>query len=311
MPVDLYIGGAEHAVLHLLYSRFWHKVLYDLGIVSTDEPFKKLFNQGMILAFAYETVSGAKVPSDQVTEVDGKFFHTETGEELRQIVAKMSKSLKNVVNPDDVVKNYGADSLRLYEMFLGPLDAVKPWAENGVKGVFNFLNRVFKFFSDEAHYHDHEEDKEILKALHLTIKKAGEDIDALHFNTAVSQMMIFTNLCIKKGKVNRDTAGKFIKVLSPFAPHLAEELWSALGEKPSVSRQEWPAFEEKYLEEKSFEYPVMINGKLRFKIEFPLDEDQTKMKNDVLAHETAAKWLEGKAPKKIIIVPGKIINIVV
>ena len=150
MPVDLYIGGAEHAVLHLLYSRFWHKVLFDLGIVSTDEPFQKLFNQGMILAFAYETATGAKIPVDLVEEREGKYFHKETGEELRQIVAKMSKSLKNVVNPDDVVKQYGADSLRLYEMFMGPLDVIKPWADNGVKGVYGFLNRVCRFFGDKA-----------------------------------------------------------------------------------------------------------------------------------------------------------------
>jgi len=311
MPVDLYIGGAEHAVLHLLYSRFWHKVLFDLDIVSTDEPFRKLFNQGMILAFAYETATGAKVPSDQVKEDNGRYLHIETGEELKQIVAKMSKSLKNVVNPDDVVKSFGADSLRLYEMFLGPLDAVKPWAENGVKGVFNFLNRVYKFFSEEEHYHNNTEDKDILKELHLTIKKTGEDIESLHFNTAISQMMIFTNLCMKKGKVTRDSAEKFIRVLAPFAPHLSEDIWSILGNKPSVSEQDWPVFEEKYLEEKSFEYPVMINGKLRFKIEFPLDKDQTEMKNEALAHETAIKWLEGKTPRNIIVVPGKIINIVI
>ncbi len=164
MPVDLYIGGAEHAVLHLLYSRFWHKVLFDLGIVSTDEPYSKLFNQGMILAFAYETSSGAKVPSDMAEEKEGAFFHVETGESLTQIVAKMSKSLKNVVNPDDVVAGYGADSLRLYEMFLGPLDAVKPWVEGGVKGVYNFLNRVHKFFADPAHYHDEDEDPRGIKS---------------------------------------------------------------------------------------------------------------------------------------------------
>ena len=193
MPVDLYIGGAEHAVLHLLYSRFWHKVLFDLGIVSTDEPYNKLYNQGMILAFAYETATGGKVSSDMVEEHNGKYFHTETGEPLTQIVAKMSKSLKNVVNPDDVVASYGADSLRLYEMFLGPLDAVKPWVESGVKGVFNFLNRVFRFFADPSHYHEQEEDPELLKSLHQTIKKVGNDIEVLHFNTAISAVMELVN----------------------------------------------------------------------------------------------------------------------
>ncbi|HEX2933751.1 MAG TPA: leucine--tRNA ligase, partial [Bacteroidales bacterium] len=186
MPVDLYVGGAEHAVLHLLYSRFWHKVLFDLGIVSTEEPYQKLFNQGMILAFAYETESGAKVASDLVEDRDGKYFHTQTGEELRQIVAKMSKSLKNVVNPDDVVKSYGADSLRLYEMFMGPLEATKPWTDTGVKGVYGFLNRVCRFFCTPENYFEGQEDAEVLKMLHKTIQKVSEDVENLSFNTAIA-----------------------------------------------------------------------------------------------------------------------------
>ncbi len=230
MPVDQYIGGAEHAVLHLLYSRFWHKVLYDLGIVSTDEPFSRLFNQGMILAFAYESGTGAKVPSDLVEEKDGKYFHSQTGEELKQIVAKMSKSLKNVINPDDVVQHYGADSLRLYEMFMGPLEATKPWTELGVKGVSGFLGRACRFFTDLNNIHPDEEDPGITKSLHQTIKKVQQDIEGLRFNTAISQMMIFTNNCIKKGKVNKQSAITFAKVLAPFAPHLAEEIWSIHGE---------------------------------------------------------------------------------
>jgi leucyl-tRNA synthetase len=311
MPVDLYIGGAEHAVLHLLYSRFWHKVLFDLGIVSTDEPYKKLYNQGMILAFAYETATGAKVASDLVEEKEGKFYHTETGEELKQIVAKMSKSLKNVVNPDDVIDVYGADSLRLYEMFLGPLDATKPWVENGVKGVYNFLNKVNKFFADTDHYHEGEEDKEILKSLHYTIKKVGEDVDNLHFNTAISQMMIFTNLVVKKRKVTQKTAKIFIQVLAPFAPHLAEEIWNLLGENQSVSLSDWPEVNEDYLKEDSIEYPVMINGKLRFKLTVAPDTPKDEVQKLALSHETAIKWMEGKEPKKIIVVPGKIVNLVV
>ncbi|HER09201.1 MAG TPA: leucine--tRNA ligase [Bacteroides sp.] len=311
MPVDLYIGGAEHAVLHLLYSRFWHKVLYDLGYVSTDEPYKKLFNQGMILAFAYETASGAKVASDLVEEKEGDHYHKETGEQLGQIVAKMSKSLKNVVNPDEVVAGYGADSLRLYEMFLGPLDAVKPWAESGVKGVYNFLNRVCKFFTDAGHYQPDQEDPEILKALHQTIKKVENDIEALHFNTAISQMMIFTNLCIKKGKVTPATAEQFIQVLSPFAPHLAEEIWHFLNNAPSVAGTSWPLYDEALLRENVFQYPVMINGKLRFKIELPLDLSSNEVEKRVLEHETARKWTGSKLPRKIVYVPGKIINIVV
>jgi leucyl-tRNA synthetase len=311
MPVDLYIGGAEHAVLHLLYSRFWHKVLYDLGIVSTDEPFMKLFNQGMILAFAYETASGAKISSHMVEDRGGRYFHTKNGEELKQIVAKMSKSLKNVINPDDVVASYGADSLRLYEMFMGPLEATKPWSEQGVKGVFGFLGRAYRFFADNNNIHQGEEDREVTKSLHQTIKKVGQDIESLRFNTAISQMMIFTNLCIKKGKVSRETAGQFTRVLAPFAPHLAEELWESLGHVPSVAVQPFPDYSEELLKEDVFEYPVSFNGKLRFKLELPLDMQQEEIEKCVIEHESAQKWLAKGAPVKIIVVKGKIINVVV
>jgi leucyl-tRNA synthetase len=311
MPVDLYIGGAEHAVLHLLYSRFWHKVLFDLGVVSTNEPFRKLFNQGMILAFAYETATGAKVPVDMVIDREGRYFHKDSGEELHQIVAKMSKSLKNVVNPDDVVKQYGADSLRLYEMFMGPLDVIKPWADNGVKGVFGFLGRVCRFFGESGNMVGGEEDAEILKGLHQTIKKVEHDIEHLHFNTAISQMMIFTNLCIKKGRVTRETAEAFIKVLSPFAPHLAEELWERFGNSASITKQEFPVSNELFLQEDTFDYPVSFNGKLRFKLLLPLDMQAAEVENAVKDHPQSRKWIEGKHIKKIIFVPGKIINVVI
>lgn len=311
MPVDLYVGGAEHAVLHLLYSRFWHKVLFDLGIVSTDEPYQKLFNQGMILAFAYETETGAKVASDLTEERDGKYFHKQTGEELKQIVAKMSKSLKNVVNPDDVVKQYGADSLRLYEMFMGPLEATKPWAENGVKGVFGFLGRVSRFFGNSESYFEGNEDQEVLKTLHKTIQKVGADIENLSFNTAISQMMILNNLCIKKLKVTKPTAEIFVKLLSPFAPHLAEELWEFLGNKHTLAYEPWPIAENKYLEESNFNYPVSFNGKKRFDLELPVDMTQSEIEKAVLNDPAAQKWLEGKEPKKVIFVHKKIINVVV
>jgi len=311
MPVDLYIGGAEHAVLHLLYSRFWHKVLFDLGIVSTDEPFQKLFNQGMILAFAYETSTGAKVSSDLVEERDGRYFHTETGEELKQIVAKMSKSLKNVVNPDDVIERYGADSLRLYEMFMGPLDERKPWAENGVKGVFNFLNRAHRFFADTGNIVEGEEDKEVAKLLHQTIQKVAVDIENLKFNTAISALMVFNNLSIKKGKVTKQTAETFAKILSPFAPHLGEELWSIYGNKKTLAYDPWPKVDESLLQENSFEYPVSFNGKMRFKIELPVDMPQPEIEKAVLADFKAQKWLEGKTVRKFIFVPKKIINVVI
>jgi leucyl-tRNA synthetase len=311
MPVDLYIGGTEHAVLHLLYSRFWHKVLFDLGIVSTDEPFQKLFNQGMILAFAYETSTGAKIPVDLVEDREGKFFHKETGDELKQIVAKMSKSLKNVVNPDDVVKKYGADSLRLFEMFMGPLDVIKPWTDTGVKGVYGFLSRVARFFGETQNITAGEEDGEILKGLHQTIRKVGQDIESLRFNTAISQMMIFTNLCIKKGKVTRETAETFACVLSPFAPHLSEELWALYGNKPSISQMDFPVANETYLQEDTFEYPVSFNGKLRFKLTLPLNMEAANAEKAVKEDSQSRKWIEGKEIKKIIFVPGKIINVVV
>jgi len=311
MPVDLYIGGAEHAVLHLLYSRFWHKVLYDLGIVSTDEPYKRLFNQGMILAFAYENETGAKVAADQVEERDGKFYSTETGREVRQIVAKMSKSLKNVVNPDDVVTRYGADSLRLYEMFMGPLDVMKPWDDRNVKGVFNFLSRVFRFISNSENIAGETEDNEILRALHKTIRKTGDDIENLKFNTAISEMMIFLNLLYKKGRVTRDTALKFTLILSPFAPHLAEELWSLLGKYKSLAYEPWPEYNETYLKEDTFEYPVSFNGKMRFKIELPAEMTPEEVKKAVLADERSAKWTGPSGPSNVIVVPGKIVNVVV
>jgi leucyl-tRNA synthetase len=261
MPVDLYIGGAEHAVLHLLYSRFWHKVLFDLGIVSTDEPYQRLFNQGMILAFAYETESGSKVSGDLVEEREGKYFHKETGAQLKQIVAKMSKSLKNVVNPDDVTSKYGADSLRLYEMFMGPLDVTKPWDDKGVKGVFGFLGRAFRFLSDPANIFEGNEDPEILKGLHQAIKKVDGDIENLRFNTGISAMMIFLNLAIKKGKVSKETAESFVKILAPFAPHVSEELWNMLGNKNTLAYEQFPAFNEEFMKEDNFEYPVSFNGK--------------------------------------------------
>ena len=311
MPVDLYVGGAEHAVLHLLYSRFWHKVLFDLGVVSTDEPFQKLFNQGMILAFAYETSTGAKVASDLVEEKDGKYFHTETGEELRQIVAKMSKSLKNVVNPDDVIERYGADSLRLYEMFMGPLDERKPWAENGVKGVFNFLARAYRFFANSENIVEGEEDREVAKLLHQTIKKVAFDIENLKFNTGIAALMVFNNLAIKKGKVTKATARTFAKILSPYAPHMGEELWSMYGDTETLAYEPWPEVDESLLQEYTYEYPVSFNGKTRFKIELPMDMPREEVEKTVLADERCAKWMEGKTVRKFIFVPKKIINIAI
>jgi leucyl-tRNA synthetase len=311
MPVDLYIGGAEHAVLHLLYSRFWHKILFDLGIASTDEPYQKLFNQGMILAFAYETETGLKIPADQIVERNGKYFNTENDQEVRQIVAIMSKSLKNVVNPDDVTSKYGADSLRLYEMFMGPLDVTKPWDEKGVKGVFNFLSRTFRFFSNPENIFHGDDDAETLKGLHQLIKKVGGDIENLRFNTSVSAMMIVLNLATKKGKVSHNTAATFAKILSPFAPHLAEEVWCLLGNENTLAYEPWPDYNEEYLHEDNFEYPVSFNGKLRFSISLPTSLSKDEVIDSVLTDDRAKKWLGDAKPTNVIFVPKKIVNIVI
>ena len=273
--------------------------------------FKKLFNQGMILAFAFETATGAKIASDLVEEKDSKYFHKETGEELKQIVAKMSKSLKNVINPDDVTKNYGADALRLYEMFMGPLDERKPWAENGVKGVFNFLARVYRFFADTNNIVEGEEDKEVEKLLHQTIVKVSHDIENLKFNTGISALMVFNNLAIKKGRVTKETAQIFARILAPYAPHLGEELWQLYGNESTLTYEPWPVANEKLLQEDTYEYPVSFNGKMRFKLELPIDIKPEEVEGIIKGHEQAQRWLEGKTIRKVIYVPKKIINIVV
>jgi leucyl-tRNA synthetase len=251
------------------------------------------------------------VASDLVEEKEGKYFHTETGEELKQIVAKMSKSLKNVVNPDDVVSKYGADSLRLYEMFMGPLDATKPWTDTGVKGVYNFLKRVYYFFANLENINEGEENKETLRALHQTIKKVGEDIEDMKFNTAISQMMIFINHCYKVKSVSKETAETFAKVLAPFAPHIAEVLWSLYGNPPSISQHEWPKVNNDYLIEDTFSYPVSFNGKTRFQLDLPVDLPANEVEKAALESELSRKYTEGKQIVKVIVVSKKIINIVI
>jgi leucyl-tRNA synthetase len=318
MPVDLYVGGAEHAVLHLLYSRFWHKVLFDLGVVSTDEPFQKLFNQGMILAFAYETAGGSKVASDMVQEKDGKYYHIETGEELKQIVAKMSKSLKNVVNPDDVVKEYGADSLRLYEMFMGPLDATKPWQTQGLEGQFRFLNRAWRHIAgDELHQRPIVEEanepapKELLKIAHQSIIKITKDIEDLHFNTAISQLMIFNNELGKQEKCYRQTAEIFVLLLAPFAPHLAEELWSILGHTQSITQTPWPQANASLAEDAEVQVVFQVNGKVRAKITMPKGLSKEDMQKAAMEQERIQEHLQGMQIVKVIAVPDKLVNLVV
>ena len=277
MPVDLYVGGAEHAVLHLLYARFWHKVLFDLGFVSTKEPFKKLVNQGLILAS------------------DGE---------------KMSKSRGNVVNPDSVVSEFGGDSLRLYEMFMGPLEKVKPWKADGVKGVYNFLNRAYRFFADPSHIAGSNESEDTLKILHKTIKKVTHDYENMRFNTAISTLMIFTNHCYKVGTVSKETAEIFTLLLAPMAPHVAEEFWEILGHKKTLAYHAWPTFSEELAHDDMITVAVQVNGKLRATLEVEPSISQEEILVLAKADENVAKNLIGTIVKEIY-VPGKIVNFVV
>jgi leucyl-tRNA synthetase len=286
MPIDLYVGGAEHAVLHLLYSRFWHKVLYDRGIVSTPEPFRKLVNQGMILGENNE---------------------------------KMSKSRGNVINPDSIVAEYGADSLRLYEMFMGPLEASKPWSMQGVNGVYGFLNRVWRLIIDEraetmtlnAAVVDRVPTADENRVLHQTIQVVTRDIAGLSFNTAISRMMEFTNYFTTASERPREVLEKFVLLLSPFAPHMAEELWQALGHEDSLAHEAWPQFDPALAREDTIEVPVQINGKVRSKIRVPAETDQAALEAAARHDERVAEQLSGKQVVKAIIVPGRLVNFVV
>ena len=310
MPVDLYVGGAEHAVLHLLYSRFWHKVLYDLGLVSTPEPFHALVNQGMITSFAYQKANKSLVPTDLVEERDGKYFDKETGEELTQVIAKMSKSLKNVINPDDFIRNYGADSVRMYEMFMGPLRESKPWATNGFIGVYRFLDRIWRI-ATEKKIEDIPMSADIDKLMHKTIKKVTEDTEALAFNTAISQMMVFVNELNRLETIPKEALEKLTLLLSPYTPHLAEELWEMLGHEPSVALAEWPGYDEKKTIDDEIEIVVQVNGKVRAKLQMPRSASKDEMLSQAKANEKVQGWMEGKTIVKEIVVPGKLVNIVV
>ena len=314
LPVDLYVGGAEHAVLHLLYSRFWHKVLFDLGLVPTSEPFKKLVNQGMILGLAYKTSRGVLVPMDKITWRDGKPYGAEEGGEeelLTEFPAKMSKSLKNVVNPDDVIRDYGADSLRLYEMFMGPLQAVKPWNTKGVDGVYRFLKRVNKMVTEQKIV-DRPLTKAEAKTLNATIKKVDEDLDSMNFNTGISAMMVFVNEFAGEGKeLPREAAEKFVLCLAPFAPHLGEELWQFLGHADTLAYEPFPAFDPKALVEDEVEIPVQVLGKLRGRVTVPMAATPAEMEAIAKANPDVAKFLEGKTIVKVIAVPKRMVNFVV
>ncbi|NHI99533.1 leucine--tRNA ligase [Lactococcus garvieae] len=304
LPVDIYVGGAEHAVLHLLYARFWHKVLFDLGVVPTNEPFQKLFNQGMILGTSYRDSRGALVATDKVEKRDGSYYNIETGEELEQAPAKMSKSLKNVVNPDDVVKRYGADTLRVYEMFMGPLDASIPWSEEGLEGARKFLDRVVRLLSNSTI--TEENDGSLDKVYNETVKNVTERLDHMLFNTAISQLMIFVNAANKAKILPLEYAKGFVQLLAPFAPHLAEELWVELGNEAGISYVTWPSFDESKLVENEVEIVVQINGKLKAKV--MIEKDLPKDQLEKVALE--AVEVEGNIVK-VIAIPNKLVNIVV
>ena len=309
MPVDLYVGGAEHAVLHLLYARFWHKVLYDLGLVNSKEPFQRLVNQGLITSFAFQRKNKTLVPTDEVEERDGKYFEKATGEELESVIAKMSKSLKNVINPDDVIKEYGADSVRMYEMFMGPLEISKPWSTQGLIGVNRFLEKVWAV--SEKPLVDEEPSNEIRKILHKTIKKVTEDTDSLNFNTAISAMMIFINDVSKLDKIPRSLWTDFVKLISVYAPHLGEELWEKLGNNNTIAYESWPQYNEEFCKDSECTIMVSINGKMRDKFTAPINTSKEELEKTALATEGAVKFMEGKTPVKVIVVPNKLVNIVI
>ncbi|MEE2681139.1 MAG: class I tRNA ligase family protein [Planctomycetota bacterium] len=311
--VDLYIGGAEHAVLHLLYARFWHKILFDLGEVSTPEPIDKLFHQGMITSFAYRRGDGSLVPIDEVEEnEDGSHTETATGAAVEQIIAKMSKSLRNVVNPDDVVEEYGADTMRLYEMYMGPLEASAPWNTRDIVGVHRFLQRVWRLVVDEETGElrfSAAPDDDVERQLHRTIQKVGDDIERLAFNTAIASMIEFVNCATGTG-VSAEQFDRFVRILAPFVPHFGEELWHRMGHEDSVACTDWPSFDESMLVDDLIEVPVQILGKLRSRISVPHDADESVMETAALADERIAELLEGKTVRKVVVVPGRLVNIV-
>ncbi|NKR28110.1 leucine--tRNA ligase [Rhodococcus hoagii] len=312
--VDLYVGGVEHAVLHLLYSRFWHKVLFDLGYVSSSEPYRRLYNQGYIQAYAYTDDRGVYVPAAEVTEKDGKFFYE--GAEVKREYGKMGKSLKNSVAPDQICDEFGADTLRVYEMAMGPLDTSRPWATKDVIGAHRFLQRAWRVVVDEEtgdlRVTDAEPSEDTLRALNKTIAGVAEDYAALRDNTAVAKLIEYTNHLTKEYPAGapRSVVEPLALMLGPIAPHLAEELWSRLGHTESLAHGPFPTADEKWLVEDTVEYPIQVNGKVRSRINVAADAAREDIEKIALADEKIVALLDGNDPRKVIVVPGKMVNIV-
>ncbi len=321
-PVDLYVGGAAHAVMHLLYARFWHKVLFDLGLVHTAEPFQKLFNQGLITAFAYQDATGRLIASDEVEARGNAFVRSSSGESLQQIVTKMAKSLKNVVNPDEVIAEHGADTLRVYESFMGPLADSKPWNPRDITGSRRFLERVWRLFVDpdgadpvrpnlrvDQQAAIAGDTEQIERALNRTIARVDDSFKVFNFNTAIAAMMELVNVISKAPQaLTRGQAERFALLLAPFAPHMAEELWSRLGNASSLAHGPWPTPIARYLEDDVIEIVVQVSGKMRGKVSVAKTAAQPEVER--AAREAAGAWLEGREVAKAVYVPGRLINLI-
>ncbi|NLE80695.1 MAG: leucine--tRNA ligase, partial [Rhodococcus sp.] len=312
--VDLYVGGVEHAVLHLLYSRFWHKVLFDLGYVSSSEPFRRLYNQGYIQAYAYTDARGVYVPAEDVEERDGKYFYE--GAEVKREYGKMGKSLKNSVSPDEICNEYGADTLRVYEMSMGPLDTSRPWATKDVVGAQRFLQRLWRVVVDEEsgdlRVTDSDPTEDTLRALNKAISGVSDDYTALRDNTATAKLIEYTNHLTKAypDGAPRAAVEPLVLMVAPLAPHLAEELWSRLGHEGTLAHGPFPAADEKWLVEDTVEYPIQVNGKVRSRISVPADASREDVEKIALADEKIVALLEGNDPRKVIVVRGKMVNVV-
>ena len=311
--VDLYIGGQEHAVLHLLYDRFWQQILFDLGHVSSPEPFRKLYHQGMIQAYAYTDSRGAYVPAEEVTEVDGQYFHA--GQEVFREYGKMGKSQKNVVTPDEMCERFGADTFRLYEMSMGPLDVSRPWETRAVVGSQRFLQRLWRNVIDESTGEvtvtDTAADEETLRLLHRTIMGVREDLDALRMNTAVAKLITLNNHVVGLSEVPREVAEAQVLMVAPFAPHIAEELWRRLGHSESLANEDFPVAEERWLTVDTVTYPVQVNGKVRDRVEVAADATDEMVQAAALGAGKVVSFLDGRTPRKVIVIKGRMVSVVV